>query len=260
MAFRTRSQKIKILEIETASEQSKDALTVVPIGFISTDMVKKFDAPHQPDRESSRCATIELLPYHDFHKALEDLDGFEHIWLIFWFHRNSTWRPKVRLPRGQGKKRGVFATRSPHRPNGIGMTAVPLLEVTGRTIVVGACDLVDGTPIIDIKPYIPTVDSFPNSRIGWLQEIEDSFSEPPAFTVKLSERVEAQSASLAPADIALLQRARELLSRDPSPNRTRRIRKVGANLFRMGCADWRIFFSVSGQEVLLEDMSSRDMR
>ena len=215
-------------------------------------MVNKFDAPHQPDPLTASRAVIDLLPNRDYHKALEDLAGFDRIWLIFWFHRNKTWRPKVLPPRGAEKKRGVFATRAPHRPNPIGISAVELIGIDGRKITIGSCDLVDGTPILDIKPYIPAVDAFPRSKIGWLEEVEETFSQPPKYKVKLSKRAAAQTEWLKGCGINFLDRAVTLLNRDPAPNKTRRIKKIGENGYRMGCAEWRIFFSVSGAEVAID--------
>lgn len=246
--------KPPLLTVHTAPETSILSLTLSPIGFIRNNMVSKFAAPHQPNQKSSDRAVIELLPDHNFHRALEDLEGFSHIWLIFWFHRNLNWTPKVRPPRGGGKKRGVFATRSPYRPNPIGISAVSLVEICGLNVSVGACDLVDGTPILDIKPYIPAVDSFPQSKIGWLQSIEDAFSEPPAFTVSMSKRAAQQLASLDDLGIRAVHRASELLARDPSPHRTRRIRKLQGGTSLMACAKLRIFFSLDNQDVLIEDI------
>lgn len=227
-------------------------LVLKPIGFIRTGMSNKFDAPHQPDSSRSMTAVIELKPNLDLHKALEDLEGFDRIWLIFWFHRNLTWKPKVLPPRGASKKRGVFATRSPHRPNPIGLSAVPLLGIDGRTITVGSCDLVDGTPILDIKPYIPAVDSFPDAQIGWLRTVEESFAEPPAYKVKNAGDAKKQIDWLLTRGINFIDRATELLERDPSPNRTRRIKKIAPDLYRMGCAEWRLFFTVTGRMVELK--------
>lgn len=219
-------------------------------------MQNKFDAPHQPDESADAPCTIELFPGRDFEQALLDLEGFDRVWLVSWFHRNKTWKPKVRPPRGSETKRGVFATRSPHRPNAIGLTAVPLLGVSGRTITVGSCDLVDGTPILDIKPYIPTVDSFPDSNIGWLQSVEEFFAQPVRFQVEIEEIAKTQLEWLGERGIQFIDRAVKILQRDPSVHRSRRIKKRGPNLFRMGCAQWRIFFSLQGNVVRIRYIQS----
>jgi tRNA-Thr(GGU) m(6)t(6)A37 methyltransferase TsaA len=230
---------------------SSAALIASPIGIIRTKMISKFDAPHQPERDKKDYSTIELYPQKDFDKALHDLDGFEYIWLVWWFHRNKTWKPKVLPPRGAQKKRGVFATRSPHRPNPIGISVVPLIKITKRQITIGSCDLIDGTPILDIKPYIPSVDSFPDAKIGWLRSIEDDFSKAPSFEVSMHSKARDQALWLKDNGATFIDRALSILARDPAENRTRRIKKHDHSLYRMGCAGWRVFFSVHESKVMI---------
>ena len=109
----------------------------------------------------------------NFEQALQSLEGFERVWLVFGFHESQGWIPKVRPPRGDGEKRGVFATRSPHRPNRIGLSCVRLLKVDGRSLLIEGHDLLDGTPIYDIKPYLPQADAFPKSKAGWVDELPE---------------------------------------------------------------------------------------
>ncbi|RYG46778.1 tRNA (N6-threonylcarbamoyladenosine(37)-N6)-methyltransferase TrmO, partial [bacterium] len=154
-----------------------------PIGYVRTGSRLKFHSPHQPDSESEAVNRVELLPGQRFEMALEDLAGFDRIWLVSWFDQNRNWRPKVLPPRGPAKRRGVFSTRSPHRPNPIGLTCVPLLGVEGRILKVGPLDLTDGTPILDIKPYLRTVDCYPESGLGWIEEIERAESNPFPFRI-----------------------------------------------------------------------------
>lgn len=228
------------------------SLTIYPIGIIRTSMISKFDAPHQPDQKGTDQSTIELFSQQNYEAALKDLDGFDYVWVLFWFNRNKSWRPKVRPPRGGTVKRGVFATRSPHRPNPIGMSALKLIRISGRTIIVGSCDLVDGTPILDIKPYVPAVDSFPSAKIGWLQNVEDALTEISRFEVVLSSKASEQVAILKSKNISFIERAKDILSRDPSPSKSRRIRSYDEKLFCMGCADWRLFFSIDRNVVNIE--------
>ena len=110
---------------------------------------------------------IELFPHCNYEQALEDLEGFERIWLLFVFDRNSNWKPKVLPPYGIDRKVGTFASRSPYRPNPIGLSAVELVKIQGLKVYIRNFDLLDGTPILDIKPYIPEADSFPASKAGW---------------------------------------------------------------------------------------------
>ncbi|MCS6808615.1 MAG: tRNA (N6-threonylcarbamoyladenosine(37)-N6)-methyltransferase TrmO [Bacteroidota bacterium] len=119
--------------------------------------------------------TITLFPHRNFEQALSDIEGFERIWVLYVFHRNvrmgkSSWKPKVLPPHGR-VKRGVFATRAPYRPNPLGLSVVRLLSIQGRILAVTDCDMLDATPVLDIKPYIPTYDAFPTSCVGWLDDI-----------------------------------------------------------------------------------------
>lgn len=217
-----------------------------------TDKRVKFDAPHQPDMRRLEENVIELLPGYDYDNALRDLEGFSHIWLIWWFHRNTTWRPLVLPPRGPAKRRGTFATRSPHRPNPIGMTAVPLIKIEGLKLFVGTCDLIDGTPILDIKPYLTTADCFPDARMGWLEEVEREIASPPSYSVTTDPLAVDQLEWLEQEwSINFITRAKELLERDPSIHRTRRIRKARGDERVMACGPWRIYFTVTGDVVTL---------
>src|SRR6202000_473846 len=119
--------------------------------------------------------TVELFPGTGVEHALEDLDGWERIWIAFVFHLNaeSAFRTKVPPPRS-AKRRGVFATPSPYRPNPIGLSSVELLEVRGLTLSVRDVDMIDGSPVLDLKPYVPYADAFPNARAGWLGSLAPS--------------------------------------------------------------------------------------
>lgn len=152
--------------------------TYKPIGILSSPYVQRIDAPHQgtvvEGTESGELAeaTLELADWVD-EQVLCDLEGFDRLWLIYAFHRNSGWRSKVKPPRG-GPKRGVLATRAPHRPNAIGLSAVELIKIVGKTLHLRGVDLLDGTPVLDIKPYVPYADAFPYARAGWIDTLDDS--------------------------------------------------------------------------------------
>lgn len=227
-------------------------LQLQPIGELHSHRRVKFEVPHQPRQASGETNKIELYPGCNFEQALRDLDGFDHIWLLWWFHRNRSWKPLVRPPRGSSVKRGVFATRSPHRPNPLGLTVVRLIEVRRRTLTVGPVDLLDGTPILDIKPYIPEIDSLPGSRAGWVDELECRGDTHLSYIVKLTSLAELQRSWLIDNyGIDFLARATELLSIDPRPHRTRRITKLREGEFRIGCGAWRAVFNVNGHEVVI---------
>lgn len=228
-------------------------LSCRPIGIIRTEMRAKFDAPHQPDPLARQRSVIELFPNQGFELALTDLAGFERIWLIWWFDRNSNWRPMVRAPRGKTHRRGVFATRSPHRPNPIGITSVPLLELRGRELIVGCNDLLDNTLILDIKPYISEVDSFPNQRNGWLAELDETEQDGEKFHVSICPLAQEQHRWLSTAwSIDFLSRATSILAKSPYPSRRHRITRPEGGIYRISCGAWRIFFSIKGCEVTIE--------
>lgn len=245
------------LQVVANEEGGESELILRPIGYVRTASRQKFDAPHQPDAESAEINLIELLPGRQFELALQDLDGFDKIWLLWWFDRNRTWRPRVLPPRGPAQRRGVFATRSPHRPNPLGLTCVTLHAVEGRLLKVGALDLTDGTPILDIKPYLRTVDAHPESRLGWIEEVETAEAQPPAFRVELEPVAERQLAWLREEwQIDFTDRAFEILRRDPSPHRTRRILQMAPNRYRIACGPWRMFYRLEGDAVVLEEIAS----
>ena len=145
--------------------------TFQPIGTIKTSYQKKYDAPRQPGVESATSGIITLLPHQNFEYALHDLQGFSHIWVIYVFHQNSAWKPKVLPPRKTREKKGLFATRSPHRPNPIGMSVVKLNKISGRKLWIEDHDLLDETPILDIKPYLTYADSHPDATQGWINDL-----------------------------------------------------------------------------------------
>lgn len=150
--------------------------TAYPIAHVRSPYARRIDAPHQSTvvagtetgaEAEARIEFVDELPAETF----RDLAGFERIWLIFAFHRSEGWKAQVRPPRGGGK-RGVLATRSPHRPNAIGLSAVELVAVEERALRVRGVDLLDGTPILDIKPYVPYADAFPDSHAGWIDALD----------------------------------------------------------------------------------------
>ena len=130
-----------------------------------TGFAAKDEAPRQAVVDGAE-AVIELFPGRNLEHAIEDLAGWERIWVIFWFHLNPGWRPKVLPPRSTSGRKGVLATRSPHRPNPLGLSAVRLLRIEGLNLHVQGVDMIDGTPVLDIKPYVPYSDAFAQSGSG----------------------------------------------------------------------------------------------
>ncbi len=148
---------------------------IEPIAIIHTDFSEKFGIPRQPRLVKDLTAIIEFLPAFQQPETVRGLDGYSHIWLLWGFSENegAGYNATVRPPRLGGKTRmGVFATRSPFRPNGIGMSAVKLERIEdngngGVRLIVSGADMLDGTPIYDIKPYVPISDCIPEATEGF---------------------------------------------------------------------------------------------
>ena len=149
-----------------------------PIAYIHTEFSEKFGVPRQSGLAGSLCGTVVLEPEYRSPEALRGLDGFSHLWLIWGFsaNRHGEWQPTVRPPRLGGNERmGVFATRSPYRPNPLGLSCVEIerIDMDTATIYVRGADLMDGTPIYDIKPYIRYADSRPDAVCGYVDLLEE---------------------------------------------------------------------------------------
>ena len=160
----------------TSQVPTPELVTARVIGVVRSPYKERFGTPRQPPvttqvlGDRAQDAEIHLHPGLNLDQALRDLEGFDYVWVLSWFHMNTSWRPLVRPPRGSAVKRGVFSTRSPHRPNPLGLSAVRLVGVEGRVLKVRGIDLLDGTPVLDLKPYVPYADAFPDAATGWLGE------------------------------------------------------------------------------------------
>lgn len=148
------------------------------IGVVHSSYRERYSAPRQPALEDTEPATIELNRGMNLEQALADLEGFSHIWVIYWMHLNQGWNPTVIPPRGPKVRRGLFSTRAPHRPNSIGLSAVRLKKIEGRILHIEGHDMLDGTPVLDIKPYIPYADAHSEASSGWLEDAGLSDGEP----------------------------------------------------------------------------------
>jgi len=147
-----------------------EKIIIEPIGIIRSKLSHRYETPRQGILAGEEVSVIELNPKNNFEQALKYLDGFERIWVLYQFHLNKNWKPLVNPPRHTRKKVGVFATRAPYRPNHIGMSCVKLKKVDGLKIFISGSDILDGSPVIDIKPYLPYSDSFPNAETGWVKK------------------------------------------------------------------------------------------
>lgn len=139
------------------------------VGRARTPWKRREDTPHQGAASPDTEGVLEIEP--EYRQALADLDTFDRIWILFLLHRSQGFATTVKPPRG-GPKRGVFATRAPNRPSQIGLTCVALksVDVAQGRVVVQGIDLLDETPILDLKPYLSTIDAWPDASQGWLEE------------------------------------------------------------------------------------------
>lgn len=191
-------------------------MDINPIAYIRTEFPEKFGIPRQSGLADNLRARIVFEPEYRNHDAVRGLDGFSHIWLIWEFSANkrSCWQPTVRPPRlGGNEHMGVFATRSPFRPNPLGLSCVSLERIDmddreGPVIHVRGADLMDGTPIYDIKPYIKYADSRPHAVCGYVDTL-------PELTLKVVLPPECSSMV---QDKTLIPALVETLSLDPRPS------------------------------------------
>ena len=193
--------------------------TFSPIGIVHSPFKEKFGVPRQPGLAPAARATLELLPPYDRDEMLEGLSGFSHVWLLFVFHATAGqgWNPTVRPPRLGGNVRvGVFASRSTFRPNPIGLSVVELVgcgRENGKLVLhLRGADLIDGTPILDIKPYVPYVDSIPQASGGFAAGAPDT-----RLAVKFTGAAQTQIAARAPHYPQLRELITQVLGADPRP-------------------------------------------
>jgi tRNA-Thr(GGU) m(6)t(6)A37 methyltransferase TsaA len=137
-----------------------------PIGLIHTPFTRKDQVPIQPYR-SRAAGRVELSPQYE--AGLADLDGFSHVFLLYFFHWAEPGYDLAVTPFLDDQPKGLFATRYPRRPNSIGLSVVRLLRREGSVLHVEGIDVLDGTPLLDVKPYVPAFDAFPEARMGWLE-------------------------------------------------------------------------------------------
>ncbi len=192
---------------------------MTPVGRIHSPYKEKFAVPRQPGLVKSARATLELLPPCNDPQTLRGIEAFSHLWLVFVFHecQGQGWHPTVRPPRLGGNERvGVFASRSPFRPNGLGLSVVELREVHQQGdrlwLELGGVDLVDGTPILDIKPYLPYADSLPAAQGGFAPMAPEA-----GMPVRFAPEAEAQLLAQQARYPELKHFIGEVLAQDPRP-------------------------------------------
>jgi tRNA-Thr(GGU) m(6)t(6)A37 methyltransferase TsaA len=229
-----------------------------PIGVVHSPFRERREAPRQPAASTETRGTIELFAHSGFEHALSDLECWSYLWVIFWFHLNEGFRPKV-LPPRSARRRGVFSTRSPHRPNPIGISAVKLERVDGLVLEVSGLDMLDGTPVLDLKPYVAYTDAVTDAGTGWLSGALDPGS---TFTVTFTDEARAHVEYLREAWRTELEASiREVLALGPQAHPYRRIRRErtngggpahgagGAETYVLAVKDWRARFVVEGSRI-----------
>jgi tRNA-Thr(GGU) m(6)t(6)A37 methyltransferase TsaA len=216
---------------------------IEPIARVVSPFRQKFGIPRQAGLVPEARGWIELLPPYDQPAVVDGLEEFSHLWLTFVFHavRGQGWRARVRPPRlGGNRARGVFATRSPYRPNHLGLSVVELLRVEtvgGVRLQVAGLDLLDGTPVVDIRPYLPYADALPAARGGFADQ-------PPqprlrvTFTPAVQQRLQARADGASLAELL-----RGVLALDPRPA-YHDGRTDGARVYGLRLADLDVRFRV----------------
>jgi tRNA-Thr(GGU) m(6)t(6)A37 methyltransferase TsaA len=225
---------------QQVKKETEDFPRVQVLGLLESCFKEKFGTPRQPHLVPGSLARLRVHPRYSPLHSLAGLGEFSHVWLISWFHLNTnkTFHPKIHPPRLKGGKIGVFASRSPHRPNPLGLSLAKLEKVEGDTLYFSGIDLIDGTPILDIKPYLPFSDSAPAPLAGWVPA--NAF---PELEVALSPRALRDTA--AGGGEALRALIMDALRHDPRNRRDATQMKEGAELEFFLC-DREVHFSVTG--------------
>lgn len=216
-------------------------MNIQPIAFIKNDYKEKFGIPRQSGLVSLQSEIIFESEFSD-PNAIRGLEDFTHIWLIWEFSEaeNRPFSPTVRPPRlGGNIRKGVFATRSPFRPNPLGLTVVKLEKIETGKLTVSGADLMDGTPILDIKPYLPYVDSIPDASNGWSLAAPEGQLEvnfPDELLTKIPEEKQ----------IGLI----EILSQDPRPQ----YQNSPDRVYTMAFAEFQVSFRVENGILFVTDI------
>lgn len=199
------------------------------IGIVTCPARYRFEAPRQAVLARDNRATITLYTDSGMQDALTGLAGFERIWVLYEFHLNEGWQPFVQPPHQDMPRVGMLATRSPHRPNRIGMSCVKLIAIGGLTLTVANHDLLDRTPVLDIKPYLPYADSFPDVRAGWV-------AKHAGFDLRSFVHVQ--------------------LSEYPTDTKRKRVSARGEDRWEIAFRTWRIQFRVTDLQIVVDSISS----
>lgn len=190
-----------------------------PIAIVESPFTNKYGVPRQPSLAIAAMGKIKFKNDPDLTTALKTLEQFSHLWVIFVFHEHGgkNWKPSIRPPRLGGKEKvGVLASRSPHRPNPIGMSVVKIESIdlstkSGAEIVISGLDLLNGTPVLDVKPYIPYADIVTDATSGWAS------AEIKKYPIELSKEAQISLISLSELNPSFKLLMLQVLEIDPRP-------------------------------------------
>ena len=228
-------------------------LNVTPIGTFKCNKNSPAETSSQgPLDQSNEIGCIELLKGHNFEQALTGLSDMSHVWVTFWFHQKQNWKPMVQVPRGSLAKQGVFATRSPHRPNPIGLSLLEIVEIKNLKIFVRKFDLLNETPILDLKPFHPEADRALDPRLGWMENLQQDEYEiqPSEFFTQQFEFVSALGVT------ELLPFALQQLRFDPFNWKKKRVVLHESQTGTLAYRTWRIDFSWKEAHIRLDKIRS----
>ena len=219
----------------------QNQIILKPIGFLQSELKQRYETPRQAVLAKESDAIINLYPKQNFNQALKNLDGFDRLWIIYQFHLNENWKPLVTPPRHTREKVGVFATRAPYRPNPIGLSCVKLEKVEGLKIYISESDILSGSPILDIKPYLPYSDSFPGSATGWVKNDSGNIFEIiyDERAGKIFEKIKKEE------NINLLGYVRVQLEFNPTDTSRKRISKINDEEYTLAYQRFSIRYNVN---------------
>jgi tRNA-Thr(GGU) m(6)t(6)A37 methyltransferase TsaA len=231
----------------------KENLVLNPIGYFSCEKKFPYEAASQGTMDlSGDRGLIELEPGFNFEQAVRGLAHMSHLWVMFWFHNNENWKPLVMVPRGSTEKQGVFATRSPHRPNPVGLSLVKIDEIDQRKIWVRDFDLLDGTPILDLKPYHPEADVAINPKLGWMEKLNEQ-----EYAVSTTAQFDRKAQFLYTKGVKqLVPFCGQQLRFDPFNQEKKRVTFTSENDGIIAYRTWRIHFYTDKFLIRLETIRS----
>lgn len=213
------------------------------IAYARNGHTDKFGIPRQSREESPILTRIVFEPEYRIAEALRGIEGYSHLWLLWGFSEVDSWSPTVRPPRLGGNKRmGVFATRSPFRPNPVGLSSVKLVKVEDGDLIVSGADVLDGTPIYDIKPYLSFSDSHPEAQNGFAEETKNR-----TFEVVLQPALNQHLIRTKPGS-NLVSEICYILSQDPRPG----YQDDPEREYKMDYAGYRVTFSAADQKIIVK--------